>query len=409
MVDRWNYCLLSSVCEEITSGGAAPQGDKYFINGKYPFVRVVDMGNLHGQKYMLQTRDLLNDVGAEKLRLFPSGTILFTKSGASLLLNQRAILKVPMYVVSHIGCLIPNEAIISEWLYYWMKTVDFNIYAHATTLPSLKLTTIKELRIPVPTIPEQERIVARIEELFSQLDAGVETLKKTKAQLAVYRQAVLKEAFEGRLTASGPEKIVRLGDYIETPRYGTSKKCSYDDGRDRTAVYRIPNIEHKNGRISHDDIKYAQFTESELDGIRLQQGDILIIRSNGSVSLVGRAAMVCDADITGTFAGYLMRLRISEPETLLPKFLLLFLQSHQARIYIENKAKSTSGVHNINSTEISDLQMPLYDPDTQYAIIEAIESRLSVCDSIEQTVDTALQQAEAMRQGILKQAFGGAL
>ena len=142
----------------------------------------------------------------------------------------------------------------------------------------------------------------------------------------MYRQAVLKEAFEGRLTASGPEKIVRIGDYIETPRYGTSKKCSYGDGRDRTAVYRIPNIEHKNGRISHDDTKYAQFTESELDGIRLQQGDILIIRSNGSVSLVGRAAMVCDADITGTFAGYLMRLRISEPETLLPKFLLLFLQ-----------------------------------------------------------------------------------
>lgn len=199
MVDRWNYRLLSSVCEEITSGGAAPQGDKYFINGKYPFVRVVDMGNLHGQKYMLQTRDLLNDVGAEKLRLFPSGTILFTKSGASLLLNQRAILKVPMYVVSHIGCLIPNEAIISEWLYYWMKTVDFNIYAHATTLPSLKLTTIKELRIPVPTIPEQERIVARIEELFSQLDAGVETLKKTKAQLAVYRQAVLKDVFDGAI------------------------------------------------------------------------------------------------------------------------------------------------------------------------------------------------------------------
>ena len=211
------------------------------------------------------------------------------------------------------------------------------------------------------------------------------------------------------MTASGPEKIVRLGDYIETPRYGTSKKCSYDDGRDRTAVYRIPNIEHKNGRISHDDIKYAQFTESELDGIRLRQGDILIIRSNGSVSLVGRAAMVCDTDTMGTFAGYLMRLRIIESEKMLPKFLLLYLQSHQARIYIENKAKSTSGVHNINSTEISDLHLPLYDLDTQYAIIEAIESRLSVCDSIEQTVDTALQQAEAMRQSILKDAFEGRL
>lgn len=305
-----------------------------------------------------------------------------------------------------IKVLQPKENILPPFLYYGTQYIVAKMpdrgYAR-------HYQYVEKEDLPVPSLPEQERIVARIEELFSQLDAGVETLKKTKAQLSVYRQAVLKEAFEGRLTASGPEKIVRLGDYIETPRYGTSKKCSYDDGRDRTAVYRIPNIEHKNGRISHDDIKYAQFTESELDGIRLQQGDILIIRSNGSVSLVGRAAMVCDADITGTFAGYLMRLRISEPETLLPKFLLLFLQSHQARIYIENKAKSTSGVHNINSTEISDLQMPLYDPDTQYAIIEAIESRLSVCDSIEQTVDTALQQAEAMRQSILKDAFEGKL
>ena len=305
----------------------------------------------------------------------------------------------------------PSEVLHTRYVLLFFRYFEAQLASKGTgtTFKAITQDVVKNLEIPIPPLPEQERIVARIEELFSQLDAGVETLKKTKAQLAVYRQAVLKEAFEGRLTASGPEKIVRLGDYIETPRYGTSKKCSYDDGRDRTAVYRIPNIEHKNGRISHDDIKYAQFTESELDGIRLQQGDILIIRSNGSVSLVGRAAMVCDADITGTFAGYLMRLRISEPETLLPKFLLLFLQSHQARIYIENKAKSTSGVHNINSTEISDLQMPLYDPDTQYAIIEAIESRLSVCDSIEHTVGLALQQAEAMRQSILKDAFEGKL
>lgn len=306
---------------------------------------------------------------------------------------------------------ISADCLSDQYLFHFVqgKYALLNTKKKGTGTPHLNQELLKQQKLIVPSYSEQERIVARIEELFSQLDAGVETLKKTKAQLAVYRQAVLKEAFEGRLTASVPEKIIRLGDYIETPRYGTSKKCSYDDGRDRTAVYRIPNIEHKNGRISHDDIKYAQFTERELDGIRLQQGDILIIRSNGSVSLVGRAAMVCDADITGTFAGYLMRLRISEPETLLPKFLLLFLQSHQARIYIENKAKSTSGVHNINSTEISDLQMPLYDPDTQYAIIEAIESRLSVCDSIEQTVDTALQQAEAMRQSILKDAFEGRL
>ncbi|MBR3083832.1 MAG: restriction endonuclease subunit S [Oscillospiraceae bacterium] len=303
----------------------------------------------------------------------------------------------------------PSEILLTHYVLLFFRYFEAQLASKGTgtTFKAITQDVVKNLEIPIPLLPEQERIVARIEELFSQLDAGVETLKKTKAQLAVYRQAVLKEAFEGRLTEVVPQAIIRLGDYIETPRYGTSKKCSYDSGNGKTAVYRIPNIDHKAGRISHVDIKYAQFIGNELDGIRLKQGDILIIRSNGSVSLVGRAAMVQDTDTTGTFAGYLMRLRIQASVEMLPKFLLLYLQSHQARIYIENKAKSTSGVHNINSTEISDLQLPFYDLETQVGIIEAIESRLSVCDSIDQTVDTALQQAEAMRQSILKEAFKG--
>lgn len=76
-----------------------------------------------------------------------------------------------------------------------------------TTFKAITQDVVKNLEIPIPPLPEQERIVARIEELFSQLDAGVETLKKTKAQLAVYRQAVLKEAFEGRLTIHVPVNL----------------------------------------------------------------------------------------------------------------------------------------------------------------------------------------------------------
>lgn len=102
-------------------------------------------------------------------------------------------------------------------------------------------------------------------------------------------------------------------------------------------------------------------------------------------------------------------LEVNDSTMLLPKFLLMYLQSHQARVFIENKAKSTSGVHNINSTEISELKLPLFSLENQNEIIIAIESRLSVCDSIQQTVDAALQQADAMRQSILKEAFEGRL
>lgn len=402
--DQWEVKTMPQVVKWGSGGTPKATERQYYDGGTIPWLIIGDLND----GIVTSSTSKITELGLQNssAKMIPAGTLLVAMYGS---IGKLGITGIECCTNQAIAYAKELHGVTTKYMFFYMAMMKSELISKGKggTQKNISQTVLNSLEVIVPPLPEQERIVARIEELFSQLDAGVETLKKTKAQLAVYRQAVLKEAFEGRLTASGPEKIVRLGDYIETPRYGTSKKCSYDDGRDRTAVYRIPNIEHKNGRISHDDIKYAQFTESELDGIRLQQGDILIIRSNGSVSLVGRAAMVCDADITGTFAGYLMRLRISEPETLLPKFLLLFLQSHQARIYIENKAKSTSGVHNINSTEISDLQMPLYDPDTQYAIIEAIESRLSVCDSIEQTVDTALQQAEAMRQSILKKAFEG--
>lgn len=294
-----------------------------------------------------------------------------------------------------------------EYLKYFLIFAKKDDIISGTAQPQITRQNMQNFWISVCPLPEQQRIVARIEELLSQLDSGVETLRKTKQQLAVYRQAVLKEAFEGRLTGSLPIGEELIGKFIESPRYGTSKKCSYSESAECIDVYRIPNIDYSLGRIDHTDIKRAVFSDSELVGIQLQPDDILIIRSNGSVSLVGRAALVRDTDTNATFAGYLMRLRIKDKALLLPKYFLLYLQSHSARIYIENKAKSTSGVHNINSKEIAALQIPMFDYEDQKLIVEAIESRLSVCDSIEQTVDTALQQAEALRQSILKQAFEG--
>lgn len=298
----------------------------------------------------------------------------------------------------------PVEELNPKFLYYFCRHFNFKELDKSTTIPSLAKRDLLAIEMPVPTLDEQERIVARIEELFSELDNGVETLRKTKQQLAVYRQAVLKDAFD----RAGEIKLP-LRQIIEKPRYGTSKKCSYDRDEHAIPVYRIPNIDYLQGTISHDDLKYAAFTQDEFDTLRLRNGDILIIRSNGSVSLVGRSAIVTEKDTHGLFAGYLMRLRIRDGVGILPEYLNLYLNTHYARYQIEQMAKSTSGVNNINSNEICRINLPVCDIELQKKIIQEIESRLSVCDSIEKTVDTALQQAEAMQQSILKQAFEGRL
>ena len=211
--EAWIHVRLDQVAEVI-AGNPAPQGHEYFDGGKFNFVRVRDMGENSGQTYLGKTRDHINDKATTRLRLFPSGSVLFTKSGASTLLNQRAILSKDSYIVSHIAAAIPFDGIQNKWIFYVLSLVDFATLAHATNMPSLPLARAKSIQIPLAPEAEQHRIVSKIEELFSELDKGVESLEKAREQLKVYRQAVLKHAFEGKLTAQWREENK---DKLETP------------------------------------------------------------------------------------------------------------------------------------------------------------------------------------------------
>lgn len=292
---------------------------------------------------------------------------------------------------------INTDLVIPKYIFYRLQIIQFDHSTHKRYW----IQSYSKIKVLIPPLDEQFRIVARIEKFFSELDKAVDTLKTTKEQLEVYRQAVMKDAFQEK------ESIIRLGDAIEKPHYGTSKKCDYPCTANSTAVLRIPNIDTKNGRVDSSDLKYAEFNEKELEQLSLKNGDILIIRSNGSISLVGSSAIIRKCDTDKTYAGYLMRLRILNKEKLLPKYLLYYLSSPDARRYIESVAKSTSGVNNINSQEISKLCVPLSSIEKQEKTVAEIEMKLSVYHEIEKSVDTVLVQADAMRQSILKQAFEG--
>ena len=348
-----------------------------------------------------------NYATTDRSLLCEDGDLLIVCDGSRSGLTGRAIKGVVGSTLSKIYA----DGLTTDYLRYFIqsKYIALNTQKKGTGTPHLNVNILKGSKLVVPSIPEQQRVVSRIEELFSSLDKVVDTLQKTKEQLTLYRQAVLKEAFEGKLTNSTIIKNGIIGDYIEKPRYGTSKKCDYQSGERFKDVYRIPNIDAKLGVLNHTDIKRAEFYGKELEGLDLKIGDILIIRSNGSPSLVGTAAMVRESDINGTFAGYLMRLRIKEVDTLLPKFLLLFLSSFDARTYIERVSKSTSGVNNINAQEVSKIPIPVFGVTDQSTIVKEIESRISLCDQIEKIVNEAFVEAEAMRQSILKEAFEGGL
>lgn len=285
----------------------------------------------------------------------------------------------------------------NKFLCYYLNSFNYKGFVSGTTRLKLTQAEMKRIPVPVPPIPEQERIVARIEELFSQLDAGVETLKKTKAQLAVYRQAVLKEAFEGDYQKR------QLRDFSKAISGYAFKSSKYSpDGE--FVVVKIGNVKEWRFDFSRDLTKTIEADDSILEKYLLQHGDCLITMTGTRGKRdYGFVSMVKDQN------NYLLNQRVAalrfDQSVALPEFFQYYLASPSYRDMFFGYETGNVGQGNVGIKALLDPFVILPDIETQKRIVGDIESKLSVCDSIERTVDKVLQQAEAMRQSILKDAF----
>jgi type I restriction enzyme, S subunit len=186
---------------------------------------------------------------------------------------------------------------------------------------------------------------------------------------------------------------VKLGSLLISLKYGTSKKCEYNSPG--TAVLRIPNIDIDLGCIDIEKLKYTNLLKSELEDLYLMPNDLLIIRSNGSLSLVGRTAVISEAEEGLAYAGYLVRLR-SFPKYVYSRYLYFALNTVFVRDQIEQPIRSTSGVKNINSTEIANISIPLPPLAEQHRIVGKIDQLMGLCDRLEQQVDNATSKQNAL-------------
>ncbi len=290
----------------------------------------------------------------------------------------------------------PSEVLLTRYVLLFFRHFEAQLASKGTgtTFKAITQDVVKNLEIPIPPLSEQERIVARIEELFSQLDAGAETLKKTKAQLAVFRQAVLKEAFavcKEYVAIESVTQHVTDGDHMPPPKA--------DNG---IPFIMISNI--KGNAISWGNTAFVgrDYYDSIEPKRKPQNGDVLytVTGSYGIPVLVDFNKEFC-------FQRHIALLRPND--AIEQKYLYYSLMEPsvyaQATKGATGTAQKTVGLGILRKIEIPFIE----NHSDQLRIVEAIESRLSVCDSIEHTVDTALQQAEAMRQSILKDAFEGKL
>lgn len=366
------------------------------VRGKVRLIQLADIGDGEfkdkSSKYItLETAERLHCTFLEKGDILiarlpePLGrACIFPLEGAYITAVDIAILR------------IKDISINPQYIMYLINSSTFRSqikqYESGTTRKRISRKNLEKIEFSLPNLEIQNRIVARIEELFSKLDKAVDTLKTTKEQLAVYRQAVLKDAFSD---FEKKDSIRNLTTVVTSGSRGWAKYYSENGA----LFVRIGNLTHSGIDIDFSDIQHITPPDNA-EGIRtrLQPNDVLvsITADLGSIGFVSKKGE--EAYINQHIA--LVRFQNSAQG----RFMAWYLRSEYGQKDLL-KNKRGGGKLGLGLDDIRDTPVPIVDDVTAKETVDKIEEQLSVCNSIEKTVDTALAQTDAMRQSILKQAF----
>ena len=379
--EEWKVVKLGEVAD-ISSGGNAPQGDKYF-NGDKPFVRVSHIDN---QNYSVNKYDLINDnaINDYRLKLFPKDTIIFPKSGATVYLEKRAMLPIDAYVVSHLCTVISNkEEAIQHFLFYVLISLKL-AKEKADGYPTLNISEVKRIPIPLPPLPEQQKIAAA-------LSAVQEAKEKTEAVIAATK--ALKKSMIKHLFTYGPvppeetenvplkeTEIGKVPEDWEVVKLGEVVREKITDGTHKTPQYienGIPFITITNlvnGKIDFSKCRFISEEEHNflINRCKPEKDDVLLSK----VGTLGLTAKICEKDNFSIF----VQLALIKPkkEIINSDFLTYMLNSISIQNQIEIKS-SQSTMKYIGVEKISQLQIPLPPLPVQQkiaSILSAIDAKI---------------------------------
>ena len=417
------------------------------------------------------SKEFLSEQGGKLARVLPRFSILVSCIGN---LGKTGLNKIPVAFNQQINAIVPFKGISSAYLFYQAQSHSFRSQleskATATTISIVNKGNFETVELSLAPLNEQHRIVTKIEELFSELDKGIENLKTARAQLKVYRQALLKHAFEGKLTAQWraenqgkletadallkriqQERAQRyqqqLADWEAAGKQGSKPKAPKPlpplTAEELVALPELPEgwgwtrLGHSNVEVSDgpfgSNLKSSDYVDSGVRVVRLENiGALKFIEEKESYvteekyELLKRHTVTSGDIVFSSFIIENVRVALVPPsitkainkadcfcvrfsgETLSNVYAVLFLSTRHVYKQLESLIHGV-GRPRINTTQLKDVVAPVCGAAEQQVIIAEIESRLSEVDQLDQTITTALQQAEALRQSILKKAFSGHL
>ncbi len=419
MREDWIECELGEICFT-TSGGTPSRNKIEFYQGSIPWVKSgeLDKGVIYDTEEHISEDAIINS----SAKIFPEGTLLIALYGATI--GKLAFLGVEAATNQAICGIFKSSAIEPKYLFNFLLNRRQKLISQGTggAQPNISQTILKNLSVPLAPLPIQRAIVSKIEALFSDLDNGIANLKKAQEQLKVYRQAVLKKAFEGGFSITNEEfritnsenhssdnlpkgwKWVKLGEVALKIGSGSTPK----GGQENYKTEGIPLIRSMN--IYFEYIKYeglAFIDENQakkLNNVIVYENDILLNITGASIGRVNLAPKQFNNARVNQHVS-IIRLNDSDFN---PKFIKYFIQSPKIQDWINSENYGATR-QALSKNMIENIVVPKLKLQEQTQIVQEIESRLSVTDNLEIVIRNSIEKAEALRQSILKKAFEGKL
>ncbi|MDP2176487.1 MAG: restriction endonuclease subunit S [Bacteroidota bacterium] len=412
----WKWVKLKDICEVVT-GTTPPKSDISNYGNEIPFFKPPHLWD----GLISETEEMLSLKGASKARVVPANTVLVTCIGN---LGRTGFVKKEAAFNQQINAILENDKIDGKYIFYQAQSPTFRNQleklATGTTVSIVNKGNFETINIPLAPPKTQQAIVSKIEELFSELDKGIEDLKTAQQQLKTYRQSVLKWAFEGKLselrrvrlkddrindneTSSNKNEILKS----DNPINPNSDEGELPEGWERKRLENICNL--KAGNF----VKASEIEEVNNEklyncfGGNGLRGYTKSYTHEGLHALIGRQGALCGNVhlVDGKFHATEHAVVVTTFKNIDMKCLFYKLKEMRLNQYSSGVAQPGLSVNKLLPIEIN---FPL-SIEEQHRIVQEIESRLSVADKMEESIAQSLQQAEALRQSILKRAFEGKL
>ena len=303
----------------------------------------------------------------------------------------------------HIFRVEVNEDLVDKhFLYYLVLRMldEMAKHTHGSTMKHITKRKFEALQVSVPTLPEQRRIVVRIQEALEVVRKIQEFRRSSLGEVTVLEEAIFSD-FILEFIKNANVSIVLLGDILVRAQYGSSAKANSDG--EGVPILRMGNIQ--NGYLDGSDLKHINLSAKELAKYRLSEGDILFNRTN-SLELVGKAATFTGLEGYWVFASYLIRLDVDRSKAL-PEYVTAVINSRIGRDYVYRTARRAIGMVNINAKQIQRLTLPLPPLADQEWVVGRMRRAKTSCDSIRR--DVSMEPLEPLPDAILHKAFAGEL